>query len=197
MTNKKKIYIILFSVIFLICLFGFLWSFTVTKELRKPDGKNSVKKQVVTVTNLILTETKEGKIYWELYASKGSYDSKAGDVILQNATGNFYNDNNEVVLSFESDVGTYFENTKKIVLKGHTLVVAHDGSAIRADEIAFTGQEDDIVARGNVIVNRNDDFISTADEARFNSELTFFEIKGKTETNVYTKEGLKTQELIN
>lgn len=197
MSNKKKIYIILFSLVVLICLSGFIWSFTVTKDIRKPQAASEAKKQVVTVKNLILTETKEGNIYWELYAAKGSYDSKTGDVILTDATGNFYNSENEVVLSFESDLGVYSEETKKIVLTGNTFVVAHDGSSIKADEIVFQGKGEDILAKGNVIVNRNQDFISTADEAKFNSELTFFEISGKTQTNVYSKEGVKPQELTN
>lgn len=197
MSKKKKIYIILFISVVLICFAGFLWSFTVTKDFRKQDGKNEIKKQVVTVKNLVLTETKEGNIYWELYAAKGSYDSKSGDVILEKATGNFYNSDNEVVLSFESDLGTYSENSKTIVLKGNTYVVAHDGSSIRADEIVFKGRDDDITANGNVVVVRNQDFLSTADKARFNSELTFFEISGKTQTNVYTKDGAKPQKLLN
>lgn len=197
MSNKKKIYIILFLLVVLICLSGFIWSFTVTKDIRKPNAEQNAKNQVVTVKNLVLTETKEGNIYWELYAAKGSYDSKTGDVILTDATGNFYNSDNEVVLSFESNLGTYSENTKTIVLRGDTLVVAHDGSSIRADEIIFKGQDEDITASGNVIVNRNRDFVSTAEKARFNSELTFFEISGKTQTNVYSKDDAKPLELTN
>lgn len=197
MSNKKKIYIILFLLVVLICLSGFIWSFTVTKDIRKPNAEQNAKNQVVTVKNLVLTETKEGNIYWELYAAKGSYDSKTGDVILTDATGNFYNSDNEVVLSFESNLGTYSENTKTIILRGDTLVVAHDGSSIRADEIIFKGQDEDITASGNVIVNRNRDFVSTAEKARFNSELTFFEISGKTQTNVYSKDDAKPLELTN
>lgn len=197
MSKKKKIYIIIFSLVAFICLAGFLWSFTVTKEVRKVAEGQQEKGQIVSVKNLVLTETKEGNIYWELYAAKGSYDSKTGDVILTDATGNFYNSENKVVLSFESDLGTYSEDSKKIVLKGNTYVVAHDGSSIKADEIIFQGQDEDILANGNVVVTRNQDFVSTSEAARFNSELTFFEISGKTQTNVYSKEKTKTQGLIN
>ncbi|HIS54596.1 TPA: LPS export ABC transporter periplasmic protein LptC [Candidatus Galligastranaerophilus gallistercoris] len=200
MSKKKKIYIILFSLLVLICLFGFIWSFTVTKDIRKSQKKGgeeaNTKSQVATVKNLILTETKDGAIYWELYAQKGSYDSQTGDVILTNATGNFYDENNKVVLSFESDLGTYDEKTKIIVLRGHTFIVAHDGSSIKADEIVWKGSDEDILAKGNVIVNRNTDFISTANAARFNSELTFFEISGDTQTNVYSTDSDTPQKLI-
>lgn len=200
MSKKKKIYIILFSLLVLICLFGFIWSFTVTKDIRKSQKKGgeeaNTKSQVATVKNLILTETKDGAIYWELYAQKGSYDSQTGNVILTNATGNFYDENNKVVLSFESDLGTYDEKTKVIVLRGHTFIVAHDGSSIKADEIVWRGSDEDILAKGNVIVNRNTDFISTANAARFNSELTFFEISGDTQTNVYSTDSDTPQKLI-
>ena len=199
MLNKKKIYIILFSLIVLICLSGFIWSFVVTKDIRNSQKteKGTEKNQVVSVKNLVLTETKDEEIYWELYAVKGSYDSSKGTVILDNATGNFYNTDNEVVLSFESDLGTYNEETKQITLRGNTLVVAHDGSAIRADEIIFKGKGEDIIAKGNVVVSRNEDFVSYANQARFNSELTFFEISGKTQTNVYSEDEVKPQELTN
>lgn len=199
MLNKKKIYIILFSLIVLVCLSGFIWSFVVTKDIRNSQKteKGTEKNQVVSVKNLVLTETKDEEIYWELYAVKGSYDSSKGTVILDNATGNFYNTDNEVVLSFESDLGTYNEETKQITLRGNTLVVAHDGSSIRADEIIFKGKGEDIIAKGNVVVSRNEDFVSYANQARFNSELTFFEISGKTQTNVYSEDEVKPQELTN
>lgn len=199
MLNKKKIYIILFSLIVLICLSGFIWSFVVTKDIRNSQKteKGTEKNQVVSVKNLVLTETKDEEIYWELYAVKGSYDSSKGTVILDNATGNFYNTDNEVVLSFESDLGTYNEETKQITLRGNSLVVAHDGSSIRADEIIFKGKGEDIIAKGNVVVSRNEDFVSYANQARFNSELTFFEISGKTQTNVYSEDEVKPQELTN
>lgn len=199
MLSKKKIYIILFSLIVLICLSGFIWSFVVTKDIRNSQKteKGTEKNQVVSVKNLVLTETKDEEIYWELYAVKGSYDSSKGTVILDNATGNFYNTDNEVVLSFESDLGTYNEETKQITLRGNALVVAHDGSSIRADEIIFKGKGEDIIAKGNVVVSRNEDFVSYANQARFNSELTFFEISGKTQTNVYSEDEVKPQELTN
>lgn len=199
MLSKKKIYIILFSLIVLICLSGFIWSFVVTKDIRNSQKteKGTEKNQVVSVKNLVLTETKDEEIYWELYAVKGSYDSSKGTVILDNATGNFYNTDNEVVLSFESDLGTYNEETKQITLRGNTLVVVHDGSSIRADEIIFKGKGEDIIAKGNVVVSRNEDFVSYANQARFNSELTFFEISGKTQTNVYSEDEVKPQELTN
>ncbi|MCD8024541.1 MAG: LPS export ABC transporter periplasmic protein LptC, partial [Candidatus Gastranaerophilales bacterium] len=171
--------------------------FMITKDIRKEVSETNAKSQVATVKNLILTETKEENIYWELYAEKGSYDSKAGNVILENAMGNFYNSENEVVLSFKSNLGTYNEQTKAIVLRGDALIVAHDGSSIKSDEIVYNNKREDITARGNVVVNRNQELISTADSAHFDRELTFFEISGNTKTNIFSKNGTDTQKLVN
>lgn len=197
--KEKDIYNSLFAVGFNMSFWFYLVIYGNKRHKKEPEKggeEANTKSQVATVKNLILTETKDGAIYWELYAQKGSYDSQTGDVILTNATGNFYDENNKVVLSFESDLGTYDEKTKVIVLRGHTFIVAHDGSSIKADEIVWKGSDEDILAKGNVIVNRNTDFISTANAARFNSELTFFEISGDTQTNVYSTDSDTPQKLI-
>lgn len=193
MSKKNKIYLIVFLSVFLIVLFGFIWSFIVTKEIRNPEHGKNAKNQSVSVKNLILTETKDDKIYWELYAEKGNYESKDGTVILTAPTGNFYNDNNEVVMSFRSDLGYYFEEKKTIILKGNTLVVANEGSEVSADQITIKGKDEDIIASGNVIFQKGEDFMTNSNKARFNSELTFFEISGKTETKIYTKDTSKTK----
>lgn len=73
MLNKKKIYIILFSLIVLICLSGFIWSFVVTKDIRNSQKteKGAEKNQVVSVKNLVLTETKdEENQCWDSAARK-------------------------------------------------------------------------------------------------------------------------------
>lgn len=187
MSKKNKIYLILFSVVFFTILFGFIWSFIVTRDIRNPKHNESVKNQSVSVNNLVLTETKDDKIYWELYAEKGTYESKDATVILTNPTGNFYNEQNEVVMSFKSDFGYYFEEKKIIVLKGNTYVVANEGSSIRANEITIKGKDEDIVASGNVIFQKDQDFITNSKKARFNTDLTFFEISGNSETKVFSK----------
>ena len=75
MLNKKKIYAGVFLTVFGICLFGFIWSWIVTKDIRSNSVSDEVKNRRVTVGNLVLTETKDEKVYWELYAKKGSYEA--------------------------------------------------------------------------------------------------------------------------
>lgn len=196
MSKKKKLYSILFLSVALLCLAGFIWSYVVTSDIRKPNHEKEAGNQMASVKNIVVTETKDGAVYWELYAEKGSYASKTGDVTLDKTMGNFYNNEQEVVMSFRSDYGIYSESTKTITLKGNAYVVAYDDSSIRADELKFQGKDEDILASGNVIIKRGDDFETHSKNARFNTKLTFFEISGETETSIYTKDSSKTKELI-
>lgn len=185
MLNKKKIYTGVFLTVFGICLFGFIWSWIVTKDIRSNSVSDEVKNRRVVVGNLVLTETKDEKVYWELYAKKGSYESGTGLVILEDAMGNFYNKENEVVLSVESSKGTYKENEKIITLEGDTLIVAKEGYSIRADEIVWKGRDEDIVASGNVVVRSKDMFEATSDKAIFNYDFTKFRIEGKCVSSIF------------
>ena len=176
MLNKKKIYAGVFLTVFGICLFGFIWSWIVTKDIRSNSVSDEVKNRRVTVGNLVLTETKDEKVYWELYAKKGSYEATTGLVVLENAMGNFYNKENEVVLSVESSRGTYKEDEKIITLEGDTLIVAKDGYSIQADKIVWKGRDEDIVASGNVLVKSKDMFEARSEKAIFNYDFTKFKI---------------------
>lgn len=189
--NKKKLYSLILLITVLICVFGFVWSWFVTRGIRSDASLNAAKTQKVSVSNLILTESKDEKIYWELYAKSGSYDSTSGLVILNDAIGNFYNKEQKVVLSVESDKGSYRESDKAIVLEGDTFIMAHDGSSIRADKIVWKGRDEDIVASGNVVVRRNDEFLATSNKAVFSYDFTKFRIEENCVTNVYTPQGQK------
>lgn len=185
MLNKKKIYTGVFLTVFGICLFGFIWSWVVTKDIRSNSVSDDVKSRRISVSNLVLTETKDEKVYWELYAKKGSYESTSGLVVLENAMGNFYNKENEVVLSVESSRGTYKEDEKIITLEGDTLIVAKEGYSIRADKIVWKGRDEDIVASGNVVVRSKDMFEATSDKAIFNYDFTKFRIEGKCVSSIF------------
>ncbi len=194
MIDKKKVYAIVFLAVFGICLFGFIWSWIVTKDIRSNSVSDDVKSRRISVGNLILTETKDEKVYWELYAKKGSYDSSTGLIILENATGNFYNKENEVVLSAESNRGTYKEDEKIITLEGDTLIVSKEGYSIRADKIVWKGRDEDIVASGNIVVQSKEQFLATSDKAVFNYDFTNFKIEGNCKSSIYDKKAIENTE---
>ncbi len=185
MLNKKKVYAGVFLTVFGVCLFGFIWSWVVTKDIRSNSVSDEVKNRRVSVNNLVLTETKDEKVYWELYAKKGSYESGSRLVILENAMGNFYNKENEVVLSVESNRGTYKEDEKIITLEGDTLIVAKEGYSIRADKIVWKGRDEDIEAFGNVVVKSGDMFEARSEKAIFNYDFTKFRIEGKCKSSIF------------
>ncbi len=186
MKKNKKLYLsIFFALVLGVCVFSFIWSWWVTREIRTDSENASAQGQKVTVKNLVLTETKDGQKYWELYAKSGDYSSTEGLVILDDILGNFYDKSEEVVLSFRSPRGYYVESEKTIKLEGDTLLVAKDGSSISANEFIWKGQDEDITAEGNVVINRNNELVTNSEKAVFNSELTYFKILGKTNTKIY------------
>lgn len=193
--SKKKIYFIVFLSIAILCTAGFLWAWFVTRDIRKNVSGALNQSQKVIVKNLILTETKEQKKYWELYAKTGAYESSNKVVILTEIIGNFYDKDNNVALSFESPLGTYEDLTKTVTLQGETLIVSKDGSSILADKIEWGGKNSDIIATGNVRIKRNKELATTSEKAIFNSDLTFFKIIGNSKTMLFAKDGEKQEEL--
>lgn len=185
--NKKKIYAITFSVVILLCIGCFVWSWFVTRDVRNTAEKSFNKSQKVIVNNLVLTETKEGKVFWELYAKSGEYESESRLVVLKDIIGNFYDDEGQVILSFQSPKGSYTEANKVIILEGETLIVAKDSSSITADKIVWKGKDDDIIASGNVRINRNNELVTYSEKAIFNSSMTYFRIEGKSKVKIYDK----------
>ena len=175
------------------CTAGFLWAWFVTRDIRKNISGALNQKQKVIVKNLILTETKDGHKYWELYAKTGSYDSGDEVVVLTNIIGNFYDKDKKVALSFESPKGTYKDSDKTIVLEGETYIVSKDGASILANKMQWGGKGTDIVASGNVRIRKDKDFLTYSEKAVFNSDLTSFKIIGKSKVEIFQKEGT-TQE---
>lgn len=192
--SKKKIYFITFLSIALLCAIGFLWAWFVTRDIRKNVAGALNQSQKVEVKHLILTETKDQKKYWELYARTGSYDSALKAVVLTDIIGNFYDKEKNVALSFESPKGTYTDADKTVTLTGRTLIVSKDGSSILADKIEWGGKNTDIFAAGNVQITRDEDFATTSNEAVFNSDLTFFKIIGDSEVLIFAPEGKKRED---
>ena len=109
--------------------------------------------------------------------------------------GNFYDDENNVALSFQSPMGTYQDSTKTVTLQGETLIVSKDGSSILADRIEWGGKNSDIIATGNVRIKRNEDLATVSEKAIFNSDLTFFKIIGNSKTMIFSKDGEKQEKL--
>lgn len=186
MQKRKIAYIIIFSLIFIACMWAFIAAGVITRNFKKETLQDAGQKQKLEIENLIITETKEDKKYWELYAESGYYDSKNKVAILYNLVGNFY-DKDEVVLSMESTKGTYDETTKKVVLYENTYFIYKDGTDVRADRFTWQGNDKDITAQGNVVIRRNGEIRTFSNEAILGNKMTNIKIKGRSRTELYGK----------
>ena len=184
--NKKRLIKLFLLLLTLTVAWGFIWSWFITRSVRDHSKDSKMKSQHAVVKNIIVTETQDMKKYWEFYAKSGEYDSENNSVKLNDIIGNFYDKDGQVVVSFQSNTGTYDEKTKKVVLNGDNLIVSKDGSQLFADELIWQGQDKDILANGNIQYIKLNEYIIKAQRAIFNSDLTVFRVEGDTITKLYS-----------
>lgn len=186
MSKRKIAYIVILLTIAIGCTWAFIAAGVITKNFKKEILKDAGQKQELNIQNLIITETKEDKKYWELYAESGYYDNQNKVAILYNVIGNFY-DNDQVVLSMESTKGTFSEDTKKVVLYDNTYFIYKDGTDVRADRFVWQGNDKDITAQGNVVIRKKGEVKTYSNEAVLGNKMTTIKIKGRSRTELYSK----------
>ena len=186
MSKRKIAYISILSLIFIGCLWAFVAAGVITKNFKKEALKSVGEKQKLDIKDLLITETKDDKKYWEIYADSGYYDNQNKVVILYNIVGNFYDDE-QVVLSMESTKGTYDESIKKVVLYDDTYIIYKDGTNVRANRFTWEGNDKDITATGDVRINRNGEITTYSNEAYLSNKMTNIRIKGRSKTELYSK----------
>lgn len=186
MSKRKIAYISILAIFIIGCVWAFIAAGIITKNFKKEALSDAGEKQKLNIENLIITETKEDKKYWELYAESGYYDNQNKVAILYNIIGNFY-DKDEVVLSMESSKGTFDEATKKVVLYEDTFIIYKDGTNVKADRFTWQGNDKDIVAQGNVVIQRYGEIRTFSNEAVLGNKMTNVRIKGRSKTELYSK----------
>lgn len=184
LSKKKRAYIAAFLTIASIMLWAFITAGVITHDFNRSQLATDKDKQEATINGIILTETKDEKKYWEIYGETGSYDSTNGIAMMDNVIGNFYKDN-EVSMSFQSSKGTYNAEKKTIVLYQDTFVVLHDGTTLKADRLRVEGNDNPIIAKGNVRITRGEQFAANADEIEISPNFEGFKITGKTTSKIY------------
>ena len=186
MSKRKITYIVILAVFVIGCIWAFIAAGVITKNFKKEALSSAGEKQKLNIENLIITETKEDKKYWELYAESGYYDNQNKVAILYNIIGNFY-DKDQVVLSMESTKGTFDEATKKVVLYEDTFIIYKDGTNVKADRFTWQGNDKDIIAQGNVVIQRAGEIRTFSNEAVLGNKMTNVRIKGRSKTELYSK----------
>lgn len=185
--HKKNIgYISIFVVILIACLWAFISAGLITKNFKKKISISDFNKTDVNIENLLVTETKDEKKLWELFADSGHYDNTFNIAYLNNIIGNFYK-NDQVVASFHSSRGTYNYVSKQIILYDDTKIVYKDGSNVKANRIKWAGKNSDIIAEGNIRLEKPNQVIIYGDKSTLSNDLKRFKIYGKTRTEIYGK----------
>ncbi len=185
--KKRKIALVsVLLAIFIACIWAFVAANIITKNIKRDISSNDLEKQVVAIDSLLLTETKEGKKLWELYADSGEYDSSSKIIILTNIIANFYQDG-AVIASGKSTRGTYDTETKKVILYNDSYIVYKDGTSINANLMEWEGKDKDVKARDNVIIIKPNEYIIKAKKAVLTNNMTLFRVIGDVETKVYGK----------
>lgn len=184
--KKKKVYVISILAVIFVMLWAFISAGVITANFNRAQLKNKENEQKVDALGIIITETKEGTKYFEIYGENGHYSNDHSIATLNNVIGNFYKDN-EVSMSFQSSKGTYNENTGVITLFDNTYIVLKDGVSLKTDRLIWSGSDKETVADGNVIIKKGDDMISTANKCIIGAGYDKFKIEGKTSTKVFGK----------
>lgn len=189
MKKRVKIAIGFTIVVTVACIAGFINAWILTGGLKMSDLTEDTKKitEKLWVEKILITETKEGKKYWEIFGQSGQYVDGQEKVLLNNVVGNFYNDKGEVVLSFAGDKGEYLIAKKRVILKGNSKLAGKDDTSMNTDQITWEGEDGIIHAEGHIKAAKADETMITCDKAVFTTDFKNFRIYGHTKTQIYEK----------
>ena len=184
--KKKKVYLIAVFVIIFIMFWAFISAGIITKNLNRSQLKNGISGQKVDAVGIIITETKDGGKYFEIYGETGSYNNEHSIATLHNVVGNFYKEG-RVAMSFQSSKGTYDEKAGVITLYENTYIVLDDGTSLSANKLVWSGSDKNTVAENNVKIKKSDELYALADKCIIGPNYDKFKIIGKTQTKIYGK----------
>lgn len=191
LNKKQKAYLWAFIAIVGLLGWAFISAGIITHNFNRSQLQTDQDRQEAVIDGIILTETKDEKKYWEIYGETGNYDSKNGVAMLNNVIGNFYDDENQVSMSFESSKGTYNEKKEQIILYEDTFIVLKDLTTLRADKLVWSGKDIPTIAEGNVRITRKKELLATAKKVEISPDYETFKITGNTVSKVYSDKEIK------
>ena len=191
LSKKQKAYVGAFCAIVALLAWAFISAGVITHNFNRSQLQTDQDRQEASIDGIILTETKNEKKYWEIYGDTGNYDSKNGVAMLDNVIGNFYDDENQVSMSFESSKGTYNEKKEQIILYEDTFIVLKDLTTLRANRLIWSGKDIPTIAEGNVRITRKNELLSTAEKVEISPDYETFKIIGNAVSKVYSDKEIK------
>lgn len=186
--KKKRTYLLAVLGVVVVMLWAFMSAVIITGKYSREQLKGSPDEQKVDAVGIIITETKDGSKYFEIYGETGHYSNDTSIATLYNVIGNFYKDNN-VAMSFQSSKGTYDEKTGVITLYDNTYIVLEDSTSLKTDKLIWSGSDKETVAEGHVVITKNNEMIATAEKGFISAGYENFRIAGKTTTKLYERKG--------
>lgn len=185
--KKKRLYFVVVFLIVSIMLWAFISAGVITGNFNREQLKGTQDDQKVDAIGVIITETKDGAKYFEIYGETGNYTNEKNVATLYNVVGNFYRDG-KVGMSFQSSKGAYDEVARTITLYENTYIVLDNGTSLASDKFIWSGSDNDIVAVGNVKIKKSDEMYATAHKCIISPDYSKFKIVGKSNTKIYGKE---------
>lgn len=184
MNRKKRAYLFVILGIIFVMSWAFISAGIITANFNRAQVKGGADDQKVDAIGIIITETKQGKKYFEIYGESGSYSNDHSIATLHNVVGNFYKEG-EVAMSFQSSKGAYNENLGTITLYENTYIVLKDDTSLEADKLTWYGSDKDTIAEGNVKIRKSNEMNALADKCVISSGYEKFKIIGQTQTKIY------------
>ena len=182
MDKKKRTYLFVALSIVFVMFWAFISAGIITANFNRAQIKGGANDQKIDAVGIIITETKEGKKYFEIYGESGSYSNDHSIATLHNVVGNFYKDG-EVAMSFQSSKGSYDEKAETVTLYENTYIVLKDETSLEADRLIWSGSDKDTIAEGNVKIKKSNEMNALADKCIISSGYEKFKIIGKTKTS--------------
>ena len=184
MDKKKRAYLFVTLGIIFVMSWAFISAGFITANFNRAQIKDSADGQKVDAIGIIITETKQGAKYFEIYGESGNYSNDHSIATLNNVVGNFYKEG-EVAMSFQSSKGTYDEKAGTITLYENTYIVLKDNTSLETDRLTWSGSDKDTIAEGNVKIKKSNEMFALADKCIIGPDYEKFKIVGKTQTKIY------------
>ncbi len=182
--KKKRSYLIAVLAVIFVMSWAFISAGVITCNFNRAQLKGNENEQKVDAAGIIITETKDGTKYFEIYGETGHYSNDHSVATLNNVIGNFYKDN-EVAMSFQSSKGTYDEKSGVITLYENTYIVLQDETSLNTDKLTWSGSDKETVAEGHVLIRKKNEMVATAEKGVIGVGYEKFKIIGKTQTKIY------------
>lgn len=151
----------------------------VVNTLPEPPDEVDVPQHKMTYDNNIITETKDGKVVWELKADYLEVVAETKQVTMIKVQGKYYTDDNRV-LDLVGDTALFDEASGDIQLKGNVKSTSSDGYEMSCNVMNWAAGESKMVLTGDVVIKNNvENLLAKGDVAEATDGFNKLKLSGK------------------